>query len=378
MLATAKIHILKQFTTVEDVALGGGELCLLLQRYTFWSNSQLVLRAVHVSVYCACYCKDTHFEAIHNDVRHLQDGTQIVLATAKIHILKQFTTKGERAYITHTLCLLLQRYTFWSNSQRRKRDFLSSRYCACYCKDTHFEAIHNFPRNWLHLASIVLATAKIHILKQFTTSVNGACGWTTLCLLLQRYTFWSNSQHYISPFIRANYCACYCKDTHFEAIHNYRKATQPSPQLCLLLQRYTFWSNSQLHIPGSSWEIDCACYCKDTHFEAIHNALFALVPAALIVLATAKIHILKQFTTIYQGIPVYSWLCLLLQRYTFWSNSQQAIEFVNHSLHCACYCKDTHFEAIHNYNEQLVSDAIIVLATAKIHILKQFTTTLPK
>ncbi len=44
--------------------------------------------------------------------------TAIVLATAKIHILKQFTTE-----LTPLACI----YD-----------------CACYCKDTHFEAIHNF------------------------------------------------------------------------------------------------------------------------------------------------------------------------------------------------------------------------------------------
>ena len=37
----------------------------------------------------------------------------------------------------------------------------------------------------------------------------------------------------------------------------------------------------------------------------------------LIVLATAKIHILKQFTTILEKIPFDDKLCLLLQRYTF-------------------------------------------------------------
>ena len=63
---------------------------------------------------------------------------QIVLATAKIHILKQFTTYAQTA---------------------------------------------------LALAQIVLAAAKIHILKQFTTRAGIGSGFSELCLLLQRYTF---------------------------------------------------------------------------------------------------------------------------------------------------------------------------------------------
>ena len=86
--------------------------------------------------------------------------------------------------------------------------------CACYCKDTHFEAIHNTDKRRVLGDGIVLATAKIHILKQFTT---------TPVKLKRDYN-----------------CACYCKDTHFEAIHNTDKRRVLGDGLCLLLQRYTF------------------------------------------------------------------------------------------------------------------------------------------
>ena len=143
VLATAKIHILKQFTTPMQAIQQTYELCLLLQRYTFWSNSQLGYFRIQLVLHCACYCKDTHFEAIHNDIVYTDKVEPIVLATAKIHILKQFTTVG---------------------------------------------GLFKTP------TAIVLATAKIHILKQFTTSPWLHCLILVLCLLLQRYTFWSNSQ----------------------------------------------------------------------------------------------------------------------------------------------------------------------------------------
>ena len=168
MLATAKIHILKQFTTV------------------FMS----ILRRIN----CACHCKDTHFEAIHNFGGLGERAVDIVLATAKIHILKQFTTRCSKLLFLRLLCLPLQRYTFWSNSQLNPSEHFRFQDCACHCKDTHFEAIHNFGQSVLDPDTIVLATAKIHILKQFTTKSR-------------------------SVLLPVN-CACHCKDTHFEAIHN--------------------------------------------------------------------------------------------------------------------------------------------------------------
>ena len=399
VLATAKIHILKQFTTKRLTMPLMMLLCLLLQRYTFWSNSQLTLLKGSYILYCACYCKDTHFEAIHNVAPAIAAGGSIVLATAKIHILKQFTTKLTK--------------------QQLPGD------CACYCKDTHFEAIHNIKSIPTSGLEIVLATAKIHILKQFTTSHEGSSSRMILCLLLQRYTFWSNSQPKLCcPRLVFN-CACYCKDTHFEAIHNKKADGMNRNLLCLLLQRYTFWSNSQRKTNRWLFPSHCACYCKDTHFEAIHNTTSSTTKLTYIVLATAKIHILKQFTTSPCCGTSWSRLCLLLQRYTFWSNSQhkaiikftkvivlatakihilkqfttrlwiftirillclllQRYTFWSNSQHkgfsyltrvnCACYCKDTHFEAIHNLIHVLLVKMIIVLATAKIHILKQFTT----
>ena len=141
--------------------------------------------------------------------------------------------------------MLLQRYTFWSNSQLVFLVFASTLCCLCYCKDTLFEAIHNRLLWRKSLPSVVCVTAKIHFLKQFTT-----CSF--IC------------QNVIC-------CLCYCKDTLFEAIHNMWNEYKRRSKLFVLLQRYTFWSNSQ-------------------------QPLMCL-PLHLVVCVTAKIHFLKQFTT---------------------------------------------------------------------------------
>ena len=195
----------------------------------------------------------------------------VVCITAKIHFLKQFTTKGNLTSDVYTLFVLLQRYTFWSNSQ------LSTPYFIVFC--------------------VVCITAKIHFLKQFTTFCIKVRFHLRLFVLLQRYTFWSNSQLVI-PFLNTCHsCLYYCKDTLFEAIHNLYVVEHSRRKLFVLLQRYTFWSNSQ---PSGREDINRACclyYCKDTLFEAIHN------------IDTDYIHARKLF--------------VLLQRYTFWSNSQR-------------------------------------------------------
>ena len=41
--------------------------------------------------------------------------------------------------------------------------------CLYYCKDTLFEAIHNYRRINRLVLNVVCITAKIHFLKQFTT-----------------------------------------------------------------------------------------------------------------------------------------------------------------------------------------------------------------
>ncbi len=92
----------------------------------------------------------------------------------------------------------------------------------------------------------------------------------------------------------------------------------------------------------------CVCNCKDTNLKAIHNVQAMLVWARIVVFATAKILIWKQFTTWTQGVKLYKG--------------------------CVCNCKDTNLKAIHNLFSRIRTHRIVVFATAKILIWKQFTT----
>ena len=193
--------------------------------------------------------------------------------------------------------MLLQRYTFWSNSQQYAPSALS----------------------WY----VVYATTKIHILKQFTTPLPQQPRARWLFMLLQRYTFWSNSQQLgaifpIHPVVYATTKIHILKQ--FTTNGRYSLA---DIKLFILLQRYTFWSNSQLSSHDNTPAESCLYYYKDTHFEAIHNKIAWAWSMRQVVYTTTKKHILKQFTT----------------------------GFVHRffAVCCLCYYKDTHFEAIHNF-----------------------------
>ena len=136
---------------------------------------------------------------------------------------------------------------------------------------------------------VVFATAKILIWKQFTTST--ATNQALLC------------------------CVCNCKDTNLKAIHNYYSENIPLGSVVfatakiLIWKQFTTINREFADIPG------CVCNCKDTNLKAIHNSQFSVLPSSLVVFATAKILIWKQFTTILCMCVSCIWLCLQLQRY---------------------------------------------------------------
>ena len=188
---------------------------------------------------CVCNCKDTNLKAIHNLV------SELVASGAS---------------------------------------------CVCNCKDTNLKAIHNRSAWRLIAAEVVFATAKILIWKQFTTQA-AAIAEVKSC------------------------CVCNCKDTNLKAIHN--QNGKPSPSMAvvfatakiLIWKQFTTESNVHIYLWG------CVCNCKDTNLKAIHNIISVCQQMLLVVFATAKILIWKQFTTTARDRLDNRTLCLQLQRY---------------------------------------------------------------
>ena len=193
VVATTKVQIFKQITTITRAIHALSRLLLLPQRYKFSSKSQQGCKSLRLTVGCCCYHKGTNFQANHNirivrksvcvllllpqrykfSSKSQPNGTFrciscVVVATTKVQIFKQITT----AVRAHTICVG----------------------CCCYHKGTNFQANHNMRSAW-----------NIEYL---------------LLLLPQRYKFSSKSQ--LNSYLdnAAAGCCCYHKGTNFQANHN--------------------------------------------------------------------------------------------------------------------------------------------------------------
>ena len=168
VVATAKVQIFKQITTLGFLSVCGYSCCcyrkgtnfqanhninsylltglpllLLPQRYKFSSKSQQLVGPMWQPICCCCYRKGTNFQANHNWKPGRMLGNWVVVATAKVQIFKQITTNLEHQSLDHLLLLLPQRYKFSSKSQLYIEFKLHVLGCCCYRKGTNFQANHN-------------------------------------------------------------------------------------------------------------------------------------------------------------------------------------------------------------------------------------------
>ena len=118
-------------------------LLLLPQRYKFSSKSQQGPDIKPRKFSCCCYRKGTNFQANHNKDRTSNLASSVVVATAKVQIFKQITTRYADIFRKRKLLLLPQRYKFSSKSQRTRRHGDYASRCCCYRKGTNFQANHN-------------------------------------------------------------------------------------------------------------------------------------------------------------------------------------------------------------------------------------------
>ena len=194
VVATTKVRIFKQITTVSSGNYISDRLLLLPQRYVFSSKSQQDVKNKKIEHGCCCYHKGTYFQANHN-IYH-------------------------DSMIRHELLLLPQRYVFSSKSQPPERIMPSGLRCCCYHKGTYFQANHNRTKSRIDMALVVVATTKVRIFKQITTGSVGKSQHVTLLLLPQRYVFSSKSQQWNVEVNSVRSCCCYHKGTYFQANHN--------------------------------------------------------------------------------------------------------------------------------------------------------------
>ena len=118
-------------------------LLLLPQRYVFSSKSQRISFRCLKLWCCYCYHKGTYFQANHNLYESFNRTRYVVIATTKVRIFKQITTRIFLNANGQLLLLLPQRYVFSSKSQPLSVKYGSLVCCYCYHKGTYFQANHN-------------------------------------------------------------------------------------------------------------------------------------------------------------------------------------------------------------------------------------------
>ena len=178
---------------------------------------------------------------------------------------------------------------------------------------------------------------------------------------LQRYEFFSKSQ-LLAPVTRLSlWCCLPYKGTNFSANHNVVLLLFLPPVMLFTLQRYEFFSKSQPFVISISITIWCCLPYKGTNFSANHNQMKLISLMLLDVVYPTKVRIFQQITT---G-SLHDWECCMmlftLQRYEFFSKSQHLIMRVMLRQRCCLPYKGTNFSANHN--------KIIVLYTYRLDVV---------
>ena len=399
VVATAKVQIFKQITTFAPMKVFQIQLLLLPQRYKFSSKSQHCCHYSPIECSCCCYRKGTNFQANHNRKRRARSCNTVVVATAKVQIFKQITTHL-LFYITFYLLLLLpQRYKFSSKSQPQSPIGQMRKSCCCYRKGTNFQANHNKSRSLPDGVLVVVATAKVQIFKQITTQDNNILLNNSCCCYRKGTNFQANHNWFSSRPRRLRVVVATAKVQIFKQITTIQTKQWNLLLLLLLPQRYKFSSKSQQQQEGRCRSFvvvatakvqifkqittllhsrvaasSCCCYRKGTNFQANHNHHMMPTPSRPVVVATAKVQIFKQITTVCVPLDFAAELLLLPQRYKFSSKSQRFLQEKAQIFCCCCYRKGTNFQANHNKTCGTYLWSKVVVATAKVQIFKQITT----
>ena len=118
---------------------------------------------------------------------------------------------------------------------------------------------------------VVVATTKVRIFKQITTTVTTRILMTLLLLLPQRYVFSSKSQLDQILYPLQVVVVATTKVRIFKQITTGANQVKFLQLLLLLPQRYVFSSKSQRGLGYSLDPLSCCCYHKGTYFQANHN-----------------------------------------------------------------------------------------------------------
>ena len=138
-----KVRIFQQITTRYAVLMNLKGMLFTLQRYEFFSKSQLSAIWVHKEKRCCLPYKGTNFSANHNTEQTAKVRYDDVVYPTKVRIFQQITTMFLLSIGLLTMLFTLQRYEFFSKSQPASSIASPSFWCCLPYKGTNSSANHN-------------------------------------------------------------------------------------------------------------------------------------------------------------------------------------------------------------------------------------------
>ena len=293
-----------------------------LQRYEFFSKSQRSFHQSRFLLRCCLPYKGTNFSANHNN--------------------------GRSSLLPWKMLFTLQRYEFFSKSQRIEPSTDALKRCCLPYKGTNFSANHNpMIRDRGRKFDVVYPT-KVRIFQQITTV--SPCNSVKLVMLftLQRYEFFSKSQRGLTSIFTSSDVVYPTKVRIFQQITTICHIHIYNNLMLFTLQRYEFFSKSQ---PNEANKLDVTRCClpyKGTNFSANHNRIGVVTLVFLDVVYPTKVRIFQQITTISTYLNGIEVMLFTLQRYEFFSKSQQVPYMIESVVWCCLPYKGTNFSANHN------------------------------
>ena len=164
-----KVRIFQQITTEADGIDDNLSMLFTLQRYEFFSKSQLHTLDILDSLWCCLPYKGTNFSANHNLNWDDMAGWIDVVYPTKVRIFQQITTNQKLFYCANRMLFTLQRYEFFSKSQQDAIEKYQYIRCCLPYKGTNFSANHNLKLIQVFLMFDVVYPTKVRIFQQITT-----------------------------------------------------------------------------------------------------------------------------------------------------------------------------------------------------------------
>ena len=172
------------------------------------------------AVRCCLPYKGTNISANHNDCVKDRAWLEDVVYPTKVRIFQQITTHNQQVNNGKTMLFTLQRYEFFSKSQHEFINNSQNTRCCLPYKGTNFSANHNLMNSIYYKIHDVVYPTKVRIFQQITTSIKRSDVEQVMLFTLQRYEFFSKSQHNSVGLTGRDGCCLPYKGTNFSANHN--------------------------------------------------------------------------------------------------------------------------------------------------------------